>query len=55
MFLLYSSSSPIISIALILGAPLNVPAGKTEETILKSETSFLFWPNTSETMCITCW
>ena len=50
----YFSSSAMISIARILGAPLSVPAGNTAPITSKSDTSLRLRPYTSVTMCITC-
>ena len=58
--LLTVSSSSMISIALILGAPLNVPAGRndpagnTASTASKLSLSSLISPRTVDPICITC-
>ena len=48
------SSSSIISIALILGAPDTVPAGKPAKRDLNLENLLSCLPITFETICITC-
>ena len=52
--LLSFSNSLIISIALIFGAPETVPAGKPLFKASKMFLSFISFPLTSETICITC-
>ena len=54
IFLLHFSSSSIISIARIFGAPVTVPAGKPANIVSKIEFLLSKLPSTLETMCITC-
>src|SRR4030095_10345930 len=48
------SSSSMISMARILGAPLRVPAGNVARKASKQSRSSASWPRTFDTRCITC-
>ena len=50
----WRSSSSMISMARIFGAPLTVPAGKVARTRSKASTPGRSRPSTCETMCMTC-
>src|SRR6266851_8566491 len=48
------SSSAMISIARILGAPVSVPAGKQARSASIGRMPACNWPSTLETICMTC-
>ena len=51
---LVGSSSAMISIARIFGAPVTVPAGKHARSASIGRRPSRSWPTTFETMCMTC-